>query len=91
MPVGSRRDWKVGSLLGGPIRDGQRGDVALHRARISRSSGSIVRGPREQLRPTTSAPASSRRLHASPTTQTVAGRVGLVRGKRDDGGHARRA
>jgi hypothetical protein len=34
-------------------------------ARISRSNGAIVAGPREQLRPTIAAPASATRRHAS--------------------------
>ncbi len=38
--------------------------------RISRKSGSIVAGPRMQLRPTTSAPASARRWQASATVQS---------------------
>ena len=65
--LGSVRDWKVGSA--GVVRYGTGSAPTWQRTalRISRSKGSMVAGPREQLRPTTSAPAASSRRAVSPT------------------------
>ncbi len=66
---GSVSDWKLGSLS--VVRYGT-GSAATWPSQASRTrltSGSIVCGPRMQFRPTTAAPASSSRRHASSGVQ----------------------
>ena len=61
----SRSDWNVGSRSCVRNGTGNAATGTLTARTIRASSGSIVRGPRMQLRPTTSAPASASILQQS--------------------------
>jgi hypothetical protein len=63
--LASRSDWNVGSLSCVRKGTGNAATGTLTARTIFAINGSIVRGPRMQLRPTTSAPASASILQQS--------------------------